>query len=82
MCNTPNFIDLVENAILDDDCNRDKESDIMLSVYRSATIPERKKIDAVLVALCGWSIPRLVLELDGELAIALVRENNVEGGDA
>jgi hypothetical protein len=57
------LIDRVEEAMRDDDEDRDKQSDLLVDIYREASPDAKNKIDLIFICLCGWSLLTL---LDGQ----------------
>jgi hypothetical protein len=55
-----NLIEKVFEEISTDEDNSDTQSEIMEREYLEATVNQRKAIDRVFIALCGWSLKTLI----------------------
>jgi len=53
-----NLIAIIEQEIANDDCNRSRQSAILIEAVEAST--DRESIDRVLIALCGWSFETLL----------------------
>lgn len=58
-----NVIDKVEREMQTDDADRDKQSDILVSIYKESNPDAKNRIDEIFICLCGWSLQTL---LDGQ----------------
>jgi hypothetical protein len=58
-----NLIDKIHCAISSDEDGTDKQAQILENEYMDATEDQKKAIDRVFIALCGWSLKTL---LEGE----------------
>lgn len=57
----------IEDLMHSDDADRQQQSNRLISLYRTASDPQRVALDAAFVMLCGYSLKTLMKEL-GELA--------------
>ena len=54
------LIDRVQEEMLADDEDREKQSDYLKEAYEDASENEKKAIDRCFIALCGWSLKTLL----------------------
>ena len=54
------LIDLVQEAMLSDDEDRSKQSDILRRTYEGASLEAKNQIDKCFICLCGWSLETLL----------------------
>ena len=54
------LIDKIQEAMLTDDEDREKESAYLEREYTEASEAEKKRIDMCFIALCGWSLETLL----------------------
>jgi hypothetical protein len=54
------LLDRVQEAMLTDDEDREKQSGYLADCYNEASEEEQQRIDACFIALCGWSLKTLM----------------------
>ena len=54
------LIDSIQEEMLSDDDNRERQSDYLKEAYEDASENEKKAIDRCFTALCGWSLKTLL----------------------
>ena len=54
------LIDKIQEAMLSDDEDREKQSDYLKDCYSESSKAEKKRIDECFIALCGWSLKTLM----------------------
>ena len=54
------LIGKILEEMLSDDSMTEKENEIIMDEYVNSTEDERKKIDRIFIALCGWSLKSLI----------------------
>ncbi len=54
------LIDHVQEAMLSDDEDRSKQSEILRRTYEEASQEAKEKIDECFICLCGWSLQTLL----------------------
>jgi hypothetical protein len=54
------LIDKVQDAMLSDDEDREKQSGYLEDCYNESNEAEKKRIDDCFIALCGWSLKTLL----------------------
>jgi hypothetical protein len=55
-----NLIAKVYKEMTSDDSGNDKQADILRYEYMKATEDQKKAIDRVFIALCGWSLKTII----------------------
>lgn len=55
-----NLIEKICQQMETDDADTDKQSEILLDVWKKATPEQVKAIDETLLCLCGWSMKTLI----------------------
>jgi hypothetical protein len=55
-----NLIEKIYEAMTTDGDGNDKQAEILEQEYMDATPEEKKAIDRVFIALCGWSLKALL----------------------
>ena len=58
--NEYSLIDLIFEQMETDDCNRQKQSALLLKLYDNATKDQLVFLDEVLICLCGYSMDTLI----------------------
>jgi len=59
------LIDLVQDAMLSDDEDREKQSGYLEDCYDKASMEAKNRIDTCFIALCGWSLDTLIKRQKG-----------------
>lgn len=54
------LIDYIEAAMLDDDADREEQSDYLRRAYMETDTAGREAIDSAFIALCGYSLQTLL----------------------
>jgi hypothetical protein len=54
------LIDEIEELIQTDEYNKDKQSQLLISIYESASLEKRIEIDRCFICLCGKSLETLI----------------------
>lgn len=54
------LIDHIQEEMLADDEDREKQSEYLKEAYEDASEKEKKSIDRCFIALCGWSLKTLL----------------------
>ena len=56
----PTLIDKIQEEMLSDDEDREKQSGYLADCYNESSEAEKKRIDDCFIALCGWSLKTLL----------------------
>lgn len=56
------LIDIIENAMQDDEGDRDKRSRYLKAAYEDASQVQREVLDAAFRCLCGWTLKTMISE--------------------
>lgn len=59
-----NIIDCVEQLMLSDEEDIVEQSTLIREYYLDSTPKERKRIDMVFIALCGYSLETIIKDLE------------------
>ena len=54
------LIDRVQEAMLSDDADREKQSELLIFLYEEASPDAKNKVDEIFICLCGWSLQTLL----------------------
>ena len=54
------LIDRVQEAMSADDEDREKQSEILLNIYKESDQATKNKVDEIFICLCGWSLKTLI----------------------
>jgi hypothetical protein len=60
------LIDLVQDAMLSDDEDREEQSEYLARCYNEASVEAKNRIDTCFIALCGWSLDTLMKRQQGK----------------
>jgi hypothetical protein len=53
------LIDIIQDEMLSDDEDREKQSQYFIDTYNSLTTEGQKKVNDLLISLCGWTYDSL-----------------------
>ena len=54
------LIDLIEKEMLEDEEDREEQSDYLESAYEEVSDETKKAVDKCFIALCGWKLKTLI----------------------